>query len=724
MSDPWAAGTLVGTYVIEGEIGRGGLGRVLRANDRRFDRQVAIKVLIDPDPGAAQRFASEAKVTARLQHPSIIPVYEQGSAATGERFYVMKLVDGQTLAARIAACTSLEQRLALLPAMLQTARALAYAHETGWIHRDIKPANVLIGAFGEVVIADWGLCCALGASPGAIVGTPGYMAPEQARGESSDARADVYALGKTLWSVLAGSPSGPLPVGTPRDLVAIGQRATAEAPAERYPDAGAFALDLERFLGGRLIAARRYSLRERLARWFRRYRVAVIATLAMIAGVSSALAIAARRVATERDIADARAAALVLARARIALDRDPTEAVAWLKQYPAGGAQLAEARAIASEAEHRGVAREVYRHPQPTSVIRFSPDSNQLATACFDQLVRVFEHDRVRVLRGHGTWVDDVVYFSDGARLVSGGRDGRIAVWNLATATARISAPSSSRGTRTFGLAVIEGGTRIVSAHDAGLRTWDPDTLVATTMRDRACCLRFRAVEPDPTLGGATIATGSWGGLFAVFQGNLRLRSELGALGYQAELALSPDGRWVAGVRTGTPVTLWDLAMGDVRQIPISDSVSVIAFAPDARTLAVGTRGGVVLVDITTAAVHPIEAARPYTLAFSPDGHWLAIGFNSEEMVADEWKSQILLVDRRDLTRRVLARQGPINALAWSPDSSRLASASDDQVRVWEPDRIETDLARMTSAEISAGQLSSPVHEVGAIEAVPVTATP
>ncbi|MFY0572964.1 serine/threonine-protein kinase [Cystobacter fuscus] len=214
-------------YALVGELAHGGIGRILRARDLRLGRPVAIKQMLSPTPGAESRFMTEAFVTARLQHPAIVPVYEAGRWPNGELFYSMKLVSGRSLADVLAEPTTLEGRLALLPHVLAVAEAMAYSHSERIIHRDLKPANILVGGFGETVVIDWGLAKDLsragnttlsqalvpeGSSPddgltrvGTVMGTPAYMPPEQAAGQAVDERADVYALGAILYHLLAGT---------------------------------------------------------------------------------------------------------------------------------------------------------------------------------------------------------------------------------------------------------------------------------------------------------------------------------------------------------------------------------------------------------------------------------------------------------------------------------------------------------------------------------------
>jgi tetratricopeptide (TPR) repeat protein len=320
-----------GHYEIKGEFARGGMGRIMLARDRRLDRTVAIKE-IHPNagPGAPDRFVREALVTARLQHPAIVPVYEAGRWKGGRPFYAMKLVEGRSLEELLLEAGGLSARLALLPHLIAVAEAVAYAHDRGVVHRDLKPANVVVGAFGETVVVDWGLARDLGTtsdvaegdatggryeSPsgetvaGTVLGTPQYMPPEQAKGLPVDERADVFALGAMLYFLLSGAPphagtSGKealeaaaaggirsvddLEPDAPPDLVAIVGKAMATSPADRYPTARELAADMRRFQTGQLVSAYSYSMRDLLRRFVRRHRAEVL-----VAGVLSAILVAA-----------------------------------------------------------------------------------------------------------------------------------------------------------------------------------------------------------------------------------------------------------------------------------------------------------------------------------------------------------------------------------------------------------------------------------------------
>ncbi len=337
------------------ELARGGMGRVVLARDARIGRTVAIKELIARGASAAARFRREALLTARLQHPGIIPIYETGTWEDGEPFYAMKLVQGRTLADVISECKTLDARIALLPNVIAVAETLAYAHSRGVIHRDLKPSNVLIGKFGQTLVIDWGLGKLLASSAeteltelenplssaaaqpearagltldGAVMGTPAYIPPEQARGREVDARADVYALGAILYHVLAGEPpygaqpeaaassvlqrviaGPPEPLArfeprVPADLCAILDKAMARSEDERYPTAEQLVEDLRRFQTGQLVSAHAYTSRQLVARWVRRNLAVFVVALAAVCVLVTLGTIGLLQIRRERDLAE------------------------------------------------------------------------------------------------------------------------------------------------------------------------------------------------------------------------------------------------------------------------------------------------------------------------------------------------------------------------------------------------------------------------------------
>jgi serine/threonine protein kinase len=271
-------------------LGQGGMATVYLARDRELGREVAIKVARLPEaaPEAAERLRREARILAQLEHPGLVPVHDVGTLPDGRVFYVMKRVRGRRLDGHLRDERSLSARLRLFERVCET---VSFAHAHGVIHRDLKPENVMVGPFGEVLVLDWGvaklrgdgeapgpaggvLSASASTAHGTVVGTPGFMSPEQARGQPVDARADVFALGRILESMLA-DPGEPAPVGpsrVPRPLASILAKALAPEAAERYPGARELGEDIARYLSGLRVLAHRETGLEVVGRLAARYK--------------------------------------------------------------------------------------------------------------------------------------------------------------------------------------------------------------------------------------------------------------------------------------------------------------------------------------------------------------------------------------------------------------------------------------------------------------------
>lgn len=265
---------IAGRYAPVALLGRGGMGEVHRATDRLLGRDVAMKVLTTrTDDTFTERLRLEARVLARLEHPGIVPVHDAGVLEDGRAFYVMRLVEG----ARLDEFARTAGRGELLRSLLRISDAVAFAHGRGIIHRDLKPGNVMIGPFGEVLVLDWGVAKELGAAERpTIVGTPGYMAPEQARGDAAtDHRADIHALGVMLGELLAHPAQGPVP----RPLASVIARATAADAGARYASVTGLAEDLRRWLDGERVLAHRETTPERVWRFALRHQLAILLLL-------------------------------------------------------------------------------------------------------------------------------------------------------------------------------------------------------------------------------------------------------------------------------------------------------------------------------------------------------------------------------------------------------------------------------------------------------------
>jgi len=683
-------------YQLVGEHARGGLGRVVRAVDTRLGRTVAVKELLKQSGTAEALFVREALITARLQHPGIVPVIEAGRWPNGEPYYVMKLVEGRSLKELIGGRKSLAQRIALLPHVIAVSEAVGYAHSQDVIHRDVKPANVVVGEFGETVVVDWGLArdghradsatldaeLTKGAPPsgeetvsGRVIGTPQYMAPEQARGEIVDARADVYALGALLYEVLAGvapfaggdadailervvaGPPRPLAEaqsGVPDDLLAIVEKAMSRERDLRYPTAKELAEDLKRFATGQLVTAHEYGTIQLFRRWISRHR-GVVAVAAIGALITVIVAIGMiRRILEERNdarrergraeiargAAEDRSNALRALQAESSVRRDPTAAVAWLKQYRIDADNAGDAATILEEALASGTARHVLRQDDWVYGVAFSPDGNSLATASKDGHVRLFDvtTGQARSLGDHAGGVMTTAFVEEGKALLTGGLDGTVLLWPVAGGPPR---PIGS----------VRGGVKELRiTHDQVLQVWSEDNDYAAW--------QLPSGELIVHLGDESILTGMQA-------------SDVSPLDGATWLVAYSDGR-LGILDHGVPKT----------QLPkLALPARMVRFAPDGLRAAVYDGASVAVIDLATGTSHTLGKLEGPArwITWSHDGTQVAAGGEMTDFV-------LYATDPAHPSAKVM--RGHVDSIygaTYSRDGKRLLTASDDgTARVWD----------------------------------------
>jgi WD40 repeat protein len=730
-----------------GEHARGGLGRVVRAVDRRLGRTVAVKELLRHDEWHEARFVREALITARLEHPGIVPVHEAGRWPNGDPYYVMKLVEGRTLKELFASTASLRERLALLSHVIAIADAVGYAHSEGVIHRDLKPSNVIVGAFGETIVIDWGLACdrkqalpelaqctAEGSASGSgsdtisgkVVGTPAYMAPEQARGEPVDERADVYAIGAILYELLSGraphadvtpqavldrviagppAPIGRIAPGVPPELADLVAKAMERNPADRYSDARALADDLRRYTTGKLVSAHAYTpwqiVRKKLAQHRGAVAVALASTIALAAiGIESF-----RTVVAERDVASAarsraedatrteqaRTRELLLLQAETSLRKDPTAALAWLKQYRTGPQDLPQVVDVVDEALSLGVARHVFRPGDWVFHSKFTPDGKSVVSAVRDATVRRYDlATGAMTVLGRGPSSQEMIAISpDGSLAVTGGGLGEVIVWPLHGGGQRTLV---ERGRSIKGVQFDAAGKRVLVDRDGGpdeivdldgkVTSIGPANSIVTAVADHDWSRAATLVEPNQ---------------ISVIEGETTRKIAETERKISA-LWLSPSGQEVFAA-DGTSVWSVPYAGGPLRKLATyPGKYNSISWSPDGKTMALnGTRTDVVLVDIVSGAVTELRGHTDaiYTAEFTRDGQHLLSA--SDDGTARLW-------DLADVgSSRVLrGHDDDVYSAYFSPDERSVVTSSlDGSVRVWPLDRDGTrELAEGKSIDL------------------------
>ena len=728
-------------YELVDEHARGGLGRVIRARDKSLGRTVAVKELLSRSPSSEARFVREAMITARLQHPGIVPVHEAGRWPSGDPYYVMKLISGSTLKERIVQCDNIADRLSLLPHAIAVVEAIGYAHSNDIIHRDLKPSNVVAGEFGETVVVDWGLAKDLAErvidgeddsdrpssiedsgsfsadATADVVGTPAYMPPEQARGEPVGKRADVYALGASLYHLLTGSApysrrsgnrestSGdklvkvlegpPRPIAevepaVPADLVAIVEKAMSRNPENRYGDAAELAEDLRRFSTGKLVTAQQYSNVELVRRWFYRNRAPVAAAVVGLIATAVVGALAVNRIINERNTAqrertqaqaaqksaEAQRTELVFQQAAASLQRDPTAAVAWLKRYPIDGPRAGEVAEMVEEARALGVAEHIFAHDDWVHAIDFTTNGKTLLSASQDGTVALWDLEtggRELLIRDHG-----------GIRAAATSPSKSMAAYGDAEGAVHVIELGSRKTRKLLGhrgpvrMLRFIGDSNLLLSIAERVRIWDLDT--GKTKRI------FKATE-KPGRGGANLAGThvidiSDDGLVRIHDVVADKWREVKMPAFPASqmLAVSADGMRLGGAGTDGKVRLIDLSNKTVTEVgEHPGQVGYAAFSPSEKWLVTTSSD-------TTIRLWSLDGGEPRILRGHTDSVY-QVDFSPDEtrMISAGDDRTARIWDLRTLTAKVLrGHRDDVWKALWSPDGTRVATASlDGSVRIW-----------------------------------------
>jgi WD40 repeat protein len=700
-------------YEILQEVARGGMGVVYKARQLRADRVVALKMILaggHSGPAERERFRREAEAVARLQHPNVVQIHEVGEH-DGLPFFSLEFCPGGSLADKLDGTPLPSQAAARLVETL--ARAVHAAHRANVVHRDLKPANVLLTGDGTPKVTDFGLAKKLDVpghtQTGAVVGTPSYMAPEQAGGRSKEIgpACDVYGLGAVIYELLVGRPpfkaatavdtlmqvlsEEPVPVRrlqpkVPRDLETVCHKCLEKDPRRRYTTAEALAEDLRRFAAGEPVAARPVGAGGRLMKWARRHpavaglvAAVTVITAAGLAGVLWSYGEAVR----QRELVGEQAR-----RADRQAERAEDEASKARQEADAAKQARNEARfqEYVAQIGRADAYVQAGNHFSATSVLkRIAPGQRGWE---YRYLRRRVEATPL-TLDGHTSFVNAVAYSPDGTHLASAtgkwnipGMSGKVEVWDTRSGAKILTLRAPTHG--VCSVSYSPDGARLASAEgDNTVKLWDARSGARlTALRGHTGRVFWVTYSPD----GTRLASASQDQTVKVWDAHsgAPIATLRGHTDEVSSVAYSPDGTRLASASDDKTVKLWDTKSGAAFATLRGHSWGVcsVAYNPDGTQLASTSNDGCVKLWDANSGAHIAtlrgHAGRVNAVAYSPDGTRLASA--SQDQTVKVWDAH----SGADITT-LRGHTGEVNAVAYSPDGARLASASHDHtVKVWD----------------------------------------
>ncbi|HEX5272325.1 MAG TPA: protein kinase [Gemmataceae bacterium] len=692
-------------YTVLATLGRGGMGVVYKARQTNLGRTVALKMILSgahAGPDDLARFRTEAEAIARLQHPNIVQIFEVGEQG-GLPFFSLEFCGGGSLDRKLAGTPLPPQGAARLVEAL--ARATQAAHDRGVLHRDLKPANVLLADDGTPKITDFGLAKKLDevgrTASGEVMGTPSYMAPEQAGGKSKEIgpACDIYALGAILYECLTGRPpfkaatavdtlmqvvsEEPVPpsrvrANVPRDLQTICMKCLEKERARRYRTAADLAEDLCRFQAGEPIRARDLRFGERLLKLayrrpalFAAWSLSVLAVV--LAGLGTGAAWLWQRAEQARREADAARNHAEEARAQaVASEGVAEQARRETEQARQQLIRLNYLRQVdlAHREWHEGHVRRSLALVQGCDPALRHWEWGYVNHLCRAYLLNFKAHTSTSEWYYGGT----LAYSPDGRSLATGGDSGdpTVKVWDAQTGRETLTLKGHSGG--IYSVAFSPDGRRIASAsQDNTVKVWDVEAGREALTLGHTGGVSSVAFSPD----GKRIATASQNKSVKVWDaqsGNEMFSVKGNAQGVR-RLAFSPDGDRIAAASYDKTVKVWDAHTGDMllSNLAHADYVEALAFSPDGTKIASAGRDQTVKVWDARTGKNTLTLVGHVgfilTVAYSPDGKRL--GSAGADQTVKVWEAVS--------GRQVLSLKGhtsTIGTVAFSRDGKRIASAS------------------------------------------------